>query len=284
VATSLNRAEENVSMRLQESYSWLIVPVQTDPTGPVELQAHRINGQDSFYERAGRKLRSSGWLIPNWSPDNLKIELDNYLWRGQPHVGLKQLWAYFARYCYLPRLTNENVLKEAVRDGVARDGADTPFGYATLAAADGTYKGLVFRKPVMNLYFDDSAVVVRPEVAEQQLATAREAQPVAPAAPAADDSEGASRGRGREEAPTPAPRLARRYHGTVALDAQRANREMSMLVEEIIQRLTSLTGTNVEITVEISAERAAGFDDATVRTISENSRTLRFKSHAFEGE
>jgi hypothetical protein len=57
---------------------------------------------------------------------------------------------------------------------------------------------------------------------------------------------------------------------------------MSTIVEEIIQRLTSLTGTDVQITLEISAERHSGFDEATVRTINENCRTLKFKSHGFE--
>jgi hypothetical protein len=75
-----------------------------------------------------------------------------------------------------------------------------------------------------------------------------------------------------------------RYHGTVSLEPQRINKEMAMIVEEIIQRLTSLTGADVTVTLEISAERPAGFDDATVRTISENSRTLKFRSHGFEGD
>jgi hypothetical protein len=59
---------------------------------------------------------------------------------------------------------------------------------------------------------------------------------------------------------------------------------MALIVEEIIQRLTGLTGTDVEITLEISAHRPAGFDDATVRTISENSRTLKFSNQGFEIE
>jgi predicted AAA+ superfamily ATPase len=59
VRANLKRTEETVAVRLQETYSWLIVPMQPDPTGPVELQAHRISGQDSFYERAARKLRQS---------------------------------------------------------------------------------------------------------------------------------------------------------------------------------------------------------------------------------
>jgi hypothetical protein len=78
------------------------------------------------------------------------------------------------------------------------------------------------------------------------------------------------------------PKLTTRYHGTVELDPQRVNGEMGMIVEEIIQRLTSLTGTDVEITLEISASRPAGFEDATIRTINENSRTLKFRNHGFE--
>ncbi len=281
VASALKRTEETLLARLQETYSWLIVPTQPEPTGPIDYQAHRINGQDSFYDRAARKLRQSELLIQRWSPDNLRMELDRYLWRDQPHLGLKQLWEYLACYCYLPRLYDEDVLLEAVGDGIAR--ADAPFGYATMVGLDGAYKGLAFGQPASNLYFDDNAVLVHPEIAQEQIEAARQAQ-----APANTTLISTPLG-GNQPKPT-APvesaqlRLTTRYHGTVSLDPQRINREMAMIVEEIIQRLTSLTGTDVEITLEIGAERLSGFDDSTVRTINENSRTLKFKSHGFEGE
>ena len=279
VATALKRTEETLLARLQETYSWLIVPAQPEPTGPIDYQAHRISGQDSFYDRAARKLRQSELLIQRWSPDNLRMELDRYLWRDQPHLGLKQLWEYLARYCYLPRLYNEDVLLEAVSDGVVRP--DAPFGYATMVGLEGVYKGLTFGHST-SIYFDDNAVIVRPEIAQAQIEAARQAQAptqTAPSAPSAGSQE-----RPYIPAEPPQPRLTTRYHGTVSLDPQRINREMATIVEEIIQRLTSLTGTQVDITLEISAERSSGFDDATVRTINENSRTLKFKSHGFEGE
>jgi hypothetical protein len=40
-------------------------------------------------------------------------------------------------------------------------------------------------------------------------------------------------------------------------------------------------GTEVEVSLEIRARRAEGFDEQTVRTISENSRTLSFDQHEF---
>ena len=142
VKSNLTRTDETVRLRLQETYSWLIVPVQPDPTGEIEFQAHRLPGQDSFYDRATRKLRQSGMLIPQWSPDTLLLEMEQYnLWRDGAHVGLKQLWDYLARYCYLPRLYDQTVLLDAVREGVSR-----PMRPLAMRRwlSDGIYKGLIF--------------------------------------------------------------------------------------------------------------------------------------------
>jgi hypothetical protein len=57
---------------------------------------------------------------------------------------------------------------------------------------------------------------------------------------------------------------------------------MDVIVEEVVQRLTSQLGCEVEITLEVEAKKADGFDEGMVRTISENSRTLKFEHYAFE--
>ena len=276
VEANCKRTEETLVLRLQETYSWIIVPVQRDRTGPIDYEAHRIQGTESFYDRAYRKLRQSEMLIPRWSPDNLRIELDNLLWRDQPHLGLKQLWEYLASYCYLPRLHSEDVLRDAIREGVSRP--DAAFGYATLVGLDGVYKGLTFGQPLSQIYFNGNDLLVRPDVA-QQLNSLQPTidlpmiPPTGGAYPVTISS-----------AKTSSPKLITRYHGTASLDSQRVNKEMATIVEEIVQRLTSLTGTDVTITLEISANRPSGFDDATMRTINENSRTLKFRGFGFEGE
>jgi hypothetical protein len=66
------------------------------------------------------------------------------------------------------------------------------------------------------------------------------------------------------------------------LDSQRANKDMAVIVEEVIERLTSIVGAEVEITLEIDGRLAEGFDENTIRTISENSRTLKFEQYGFE--
>jgi len=52
-----------------------------------------------------------------------------------------------------------------------------------------------------------------------------------------------------------------RYYGWISLNKQRANREVGTIVEEIIERLTSLRGCDVEVSLEIRARRAAGFEE-----------------------
>ena len=71
--------------------------------------------------------------------------------------------------------------------------------------------------------------------------------------------------------PSPPPKtgVTIGYHGTLLLDPQRVNREMATIVEEIIPRLSSLTGTDVDGRAEISAERPSRFDHSTVRDIRE---------------
>ena len=75
-----------------------------------------------------------------------------------------------------------------------------------------------------------------------------------------------------------------RYYGRVQIDPQRVNKDMGVIVAEVIERLTSQLGCKVEISLEVHAQKPAGFDESTVRTISENSRTLKFEGYGFEEE
>ena len=45
-----------------------------------------------------------------------------------------------------------------------------------------------------------------------------------------------------------------------------------------------LTGSNVQVTLEIYADRAEGLQENIVRTVTENCHTLKFKEHGFEKE
>ena len=273
VATSLGKADETVDLRLRAAYNWLLVPVQPDPLGPIEFQASKISGDDNFYDRAVRRLRNDGLLIYEWSPHVLQMELDRYIWgeeRGW-QVRLKQLWEYLAQYCYLPRLFDHEVLVKAIKDGVGR--FDAPFAYATGKSDQGHHIGLVFRS-LGSIYFDDHSILVHPD----HVVEPPEVKRITPT-PAEEKHPGDEKS---IEKPEPAKKVLARYYGRVGIDPQRVNKDMGLIVEEVVERLTSQIGCEVEITLEISASRPDGFDESTVRTISENSRTLKFEQYGFE--
>ena len=72
--------------------------------------------------------------------------------------------------------------------------------------------------------------------------------------------------------------------GTVTLDPNRVGRDASRIADEVIAHLAGLIGAKVTVTLEIQAEVPLGAPDHVVRTVTENSRTLKFTSQGFEKE
>jgi hypothetical protein len=278
--TQKQAADAAVTARLPETYQWLLVPEQKTPQAAVEWHALRLTGADALAVRASKKLRSEDLLITSLGSTILRKHLDEVpLWRGD-HVAIRQLVEDFARYLYLPRLTGPEVLAQAMRDGVAllTWQSDT-FAYAeSFDEAGGRYRGLRGGQ-VVALGAEDAGLIVKPEVARRQL----EAE--APSAPGLGPkpSPEPSGGRAGDSEPTPAPpRLPRRFHGTVSLDPTRVGRDAGRIAEEVIAHLVGQPGAEVSVTLEIEAHFPDGASEQTVRTVTENSRTLKFKTHGFE--
>ncbi len=270
VEEAIKRESETVDKQLQETYCWLIVPQQLEISQPVSLASQRLLGGAPFLERAANKLESNEWLIHKLSPDRLMMELEPLaIWQDAPHLSIKKLWEWLTNYCYLPRLADKNVLEATIKDGVSS--MFPAFAFATGIDEASQYTGLTMGQS-FTLYFDDQALIVEKETASEQL----KPELVPP------DCKG--NGGGCIIDPPPPPPLLRktRYHGSVQVDPQRAIRDFGQIAKEIILRLTSIPGADVRITVEIESRHDEGFDDATVRTISENSGTLKFDSHEFE--
>jgi predicted AAA+ superfamily ATPase len=275
-------AEGAVVGRLPETYQWLLVPVQASPQVEVTWQATRLTGQDSLAARASKKLRSDELLVTSFAGTRLRMELDRVpLWRGE-HVALKQVVEDFARYIYLPRVAEPSVLVDAVKDGVALlTWEQETFGLAdSFDEAAKRYRGLRGGKQVAVIDMNSPAMIVRPEVAARQIG-AETGKPAngrpldgggaAPVTPDAPDRPGAAT-------------RPKRFHGAVELDPNRVGRDASRIAEEVISHLVSQLGSDVKVTLEIEANLPGGVAENIVRTVTENSRTLKFVSQGFEKE
>ena len=281
-------ADGAVTARLPETYQWLLVPVQSSPQAAIEWQSVRLSGQDALAVRASKTLRSIDRLITGFAATPLRMELDRVpLWRGD-HVAIRQLVEDFARYLYLPRLKEPAVLLEAIRDGLRLlTWSQDSFAYAeSFDDAAGRYRGLRCGE-LVNIS-EDSGLLVRPEVALKQ-----HRAETAPSPSGFAESAGGVVGGPVEPVPTGgasgAPgenkvRRPKRFHGSVSLDPSRVGRDAGRIADEVISHLAGLVGSSVKVTLEIDAEVAGGTPENVVRTVTENSRTLKFTTHGFEEE
>ncbi len=66
------------------------------------------------------------------------------------------------------------------------------------------------------------------------------------------------------------------------LDTTRVNRDVNNYVQEVIQHLMVVEGSDVELTLEVSVNAPDGIPSSTVRTVSENCRTLKISNFSFD--
>jgi predicted AAA+ superfamily ATPase len=282
-----------VSARLPETYQWLLVPEQTNPQAPITWQAARLMGSEALAVRASKKLRSDESMVLTLGSTVLRKHLDGVpLWRSD-HVAVRQLVEDFASYLYLPRVAGPEVLAHAMRDGVALlTWQSETFAYAeSFDEATSRYRGLRGGQGV-SISPDSAGLLVKPDVAARQM----DADRPAPTRGEAPSGQGSSSGPGSNPTPgsgavrelgaptKPPERRLRRFHGTVSLDPGRVGRDASRIADEVISHLAGLLGSKVRVTIEIEAEFADGVSDQVVRTVTENSRTLKFTSHGFEAD
>lgn len=294
---NLHRANETVDARIKEAYCWLLVPYIDKNVDMKTIVWDAITirgGNESIIQKAAKKMRQNEAIIERWAPALLRMELDNILWRESDNIAIKQLWEYLCTYCYLPRLANENVLIDAIQAGV-----NSAEYFAIASGFDGTrYIDLKFNQYVG--FIEKSGYLVKVDVAQKQFAEeAAKHQAEADAAARLDGSATVptnASGEGRfvytpsnegsaireDNTPSVSTPKNKRFFMSADLDTTRINRDVQKYVEEIIQHLTSVDGAKVTVSLEVQAESDEGFTQQTVRTISENCRTLRVRDSGFE--
>jgi len=207
------------------------------------------------------------------------------LWRGES-VGVKQLIEDFAKYFYLLRVKNSQVLVDAIQDGINRiTWRQDSFAYAdSCDSATQRYVGLVVaRRP--SIQVNAISLVVKAEAAAAQLEKDAAAAPTT--SPRPNSQPGAVVGgtgapKSSPGGAAPSPKILRRFYGSVRLDSTRMAKDSGEIAQAIVQHLASLIDADVTVTLEVQANVPGGAPDSVVRTISENARTLKFDSANFE--
>ncbi len=282
--TQEHGADGVVTARIPETYQWLLVPVQANPQATPAWEVIRLSGEDGLAARASKKLKGNDALATGFAATRLRMELDRVpLWRGD-HVAVKQVAEDFARYLYLPRLRDPKVLVSAISDGIASlTWEQDTFAYAdSFDDSAGRYRGLRTKQAVAIPDADSPGLLVKSGVARKQLDAERAPPPVAGTSDTGTTVQGHVDD--TKPKPPPSPSQPKRFHGTVSLDAARVGRDASRIADEVIAHLSGLVGATVTVTLEVEAQIPSGAPDQVVRTVTENSRTLKFTTQGFERE
>lgn len=281
-----DRASETSDARLLAAYQWALVPRGQ----PIEIGVTKIDSGQStaLAERVSRRLGNDGELAEQHAAAAIRHQLDTHaapLW-APGHVEAGALWRLYAEYPYMPRLRDRSVLDAGL------GGPQLLWEQEGFALADGfdsdlqRYRGLVLPTDSIGKAIVDNTLVVRPDVAKAQRAV-EEAE--AGDAEIAKDQETRERAKTTGDGPTGGPQVQeparmRRFFGTKQLQSDRYASDFKKLVDEVLGPLAATPGVELKVTVDIEAAAAAGFDEGKVRTVSENTNTLKFEQSSFEVE
>ena len=304
----VRRLDQTVSDRIRDTFIWAVYPEQFDPAKPFELVADRVPDSSgrSLAERVSAKLAREDQLVTDFGAPILGATLHNELgafWRDAGEISVGELWGYFTRYTYLPRLVRREVLDDAIQKAVTTVLVRGEcFGIATSKDTEsGRYRGLMV--PPMDsasIQVTDSTLLIDVEKANEQIDADNEAAREAAARQAQETQESTETAGSMNFARTETPKsetddsetlssveseieaALARFFGSVKIDPDRYSRDIGNVTREVIDRLSG-AGAHLEITIDIQATKPGGFEEAEIRTIRENTRVLKFDpSSGFE--
>ncbi|MEO5316324.1 Swt1 family HEPN domain-containing protein [Pseudarthrobacter sp. CC12] len=275
------QADQTVTSRLLQTFTWALVPAQPNAGAPFVLRETKVEGQsDSLADRVSRRLGNDGDLSTRQAASTIRLAISKVpqIWKDG-HVSLGALWALYSQYPYMPRLRDRRVLDEGIFDMPMIWQTDA---FALATAYDetaGRYVGLWTPQdkgaaPLAT----DSLLLVRPDVAAEQRDVEAQAitdtsnqptvdQPAAPPKPRVDAA---------------FPKAKTRFYGVKTLNADKTAMDFKNIAEEVLAHLRGDEDTNLVVRIEIEATDMTGFDEGKVRTVSENARTLKFDQSGFE--
>ena len=281
-------AEKTMKHLIRETYRWLLIPDQDRVPGD-RFEALSINSAaQNLTAEIEKVLTENEHLITQWAPIHLKNLLKKWYWKDDvQHVKAQDAWHGMSCYLYMPRLSSNSVFQNAISAGApSRDFFGFAYGYE-----NEQYVGFTFADSAPPVY-DSSLLLIDPMVAEEY-----KHKVVGESYGGEDHGVGTDPDSGLGGVGTagaydqpdigapsipPQRKDKHHYYGRKELDATRAKADFATIIDEIVMHLIKKPTVSASVKIEIMADSLEGFDEATQRTIRENSNTLKFDLSEFE--
>jgi hypothetical protein len=281
-------AEKTMKHLIRETYRWLLIPDQDRVPGD-RFEALSINSAaQNLTAEIEKVLTENEHLITQWAPIHLKNLLKKWYWKdGVQHVKAQDAWHGMSCYLYMPRLSSNSVFQNAISAGApSRDFFGFAYGYE-----NEQYVGFAFADSAAPVY-DSSLLLIDPMIAEEYKHEVVGASHGGEDHGVGTDPESRLDGivtAGAYDQPDigapsipPQRKDKHHYYGRKELDATRAKADFATIIDEIVMHLIKKPTVSASVKIEIMADSLEGFDEATQRTIRENSNTLKFDLSEFE--
>ena len=303
--SKIEEASQAIAARIPETWRHLLVPYQSEP-GPdaASWDEKRLSGgKGSLAERACRKCIQEDLLADQLGARLIRNRLDAFLWKDKAHLQVRDLVDWCHKYLYLPRVSKDQVILDALVNPQAALTGEATFHLADgIDEASGRYSGLRPQQAPDGQRPSLASLIVKEEVAQAQIETDRKAAEQASASSQASGQEGQTGIDGHGPTGTPAagpampappgsdrptpptnpakPRLPSRYVASLKLDPIRASLQMSRFMEEVMSNLQALPDARIEMTLEVQVNAPGGIDEQTARVVLENAATLKLDQSA----
>ncbi len=254
--SKLKEADGGIDFHLLAAYRHL-AKASAEGVQWLDLGLPTMGERGPLSKRVREFLKSQDILLERLAPRHI---LEKALAKDETEKRLGDIYEAFLCYPHLPLLENEAVLQRAVTQGV-RDGA---FG-----VRDG--EGLRFREPVPEVAVQSEAVLVRPEVVEQELARIRSTPAVGP-----EISSGSSPGGVPQPGETGAGTTTAQPESFkhLVLRVRVPWDKMSDFVRGVLMPLHS-DNASLEVELKIDARSSAGIKKSTLeQTVNETLRQI----------
>lgn len=284
-----DQADQTVTARLLQTFTWTLVPTQPDPSSPFLIRETKVEGQsESLAERVSRRLGNDGDLSTRQAAATIRLAISKVpqIWKDG-HVSLGALWSLYTQYPYMPRLRDRKVLNEGVVDMPMIWQTDA-FALSTgFDEATGRYIGLWYPTANGKLLAPattDTLLLVKPEVASKQIDEESAPKPTAEEqlAELVKQHGGGGLDPSAPRVDVVFPKRKTRFYGVKTLSSDKIAMDFKNIADEVIANLRADDGTELTVRIEIEATHKTGFQDGKVRTVTENAKTLKFDQSGFE--
>jgi hypothetical protein len=303
----IDQATTAIAARIPETWCHLLLPYQSEPGphGPSWDERRLSGGKGSLAERAAEKCCQEDHLAGELGArtiNTIRDKLNAFLWRDRDHVEVRELVDWCRKYLFLPRISSDQVILNALINPQAAMSSERTFHLAdgfqagSVEGSLGRYLSLRHQASSSTQPPSLNSLIVKDEVALAQIEADRAIEmDTFKAKPGSDEEEGTSKptikrstdeesGKQRDGIPPPPPpppplppkpQLPTRYIASVKLESTRASLQMSAFVEAVMSHLQALPGAQIEMTLEVQVNAPDGIDEQTARIVLENSATLK---------